>query len=133
MAVLFCEADASRPAALLSGVVCFSLAEWYPISSVSVHGRVCEEMLRKHLFPPGTDSLALMCGPPGMQVISLPPFRHLICCLHSSSILVLLAHHPSVNALQVCIRNVCWSCACLVETCMPAVHMVCATTPFGTL
>ena len=32
-------------------------------------GRVCEEMLRKHLFPPsgGDDALALMCGPPGMQ------------------------------------------------------------------
>ncbi|KAK9903477.1 hypothetical protein WJX75_006549 [Coccomyxa subellipsoidea] len=34
-------------------------------------GRVCEEMLRKHLFPPGTDSLALMCGPPGMQDASM--------------------------------------------------------------
>ena len=32
-------------------------------------GRVCEEMIRAHLFPPsgGDDSLALMCGPPGMQ------------------------------------------------------------------
>jgi len=39
-------------------------------SGVRVLGvRVCEEMLRKHLFPPGPDSLALMCGPPGMQVI----------------------------------------------------------------
>lgn len=36
--------------------------------------RVCEEMLRKHLYPPGPDSLALMCGPPGMQVtITSPP------------------------------------------------------------
>jgi NAD(P)H-flavin reductase len=31
-------------------------------------GRVCEEMLRRHLFAPaGDDALALMCGPPGMQ------------------------------------------------------------------
>ncbi len=35
--------------------------------------RVCEEMLRRHLFPPGPDSLALMCGPPGMQVTHLAP------------------------------------------------------------
>ena len=34
-------------------------------------GRVCQEMLRKHLFPPGPDSLALMCGPPGMQDASM--------------------------------------------------------------
>ncbi len=29
--------------------------------------RVCEEMLRTHLYPPTSESLALMCGPPGMQ------------------------------------------------------------------
>ena len=34
-------------------------------------GRVCEEMLRRHLFPPGPDALALMCGPPGMQDASM--------------------------------------------------------------
>jgi len=29
--------------------------------------RVSEEMLKTYLYPPGSDSLALMCGPPGMQ------------------------------------------------------------------
>lgn len=29
--------------------------------------RVCEEMIRKRLFPPSEFGLGLMCGPPGMQ------------------------------------------------------------------
>ena len=33
--------------------------------------RVCEEMLRCHLYPPTSESLALMCGPPGMQDASI--------------------------------------------------------------
>ena len=33
--------------------------------------RVCEEMLRTHLYPPTSESLALMCGPPGMQDCSM--------------------------------------------------------------
>lgn len=83
-------------------------------------GRVCEEMLRKHLFPPGTDSLALMCGPPGMQVISLPPsfyltHRHFLSCLDTTSL----------TALQVCIQNVCRSCACVVgPACLQCIWFV---------
>ena len=33
--------------------------------------RVCEEMLRTHLYPPTSETLALMCGPPGMQDASM--------------------------------------------------------------
>lgn len=121
-----------RLAALLSCVVCCSRGEWYPVSSVSVHdGRVCEEMLRKHLFPPGTDSLALMCGPPGMQVISLAPSFYLICCVHSSSVLVLLGHHIIECIAGVYPKRLPVLCLCS-RTCMPAVHMVCAIIPFGT-
>ncbi len=30
-------------------------------------GRVNEAMLKRELFEPGEESLAMMCGPPGMQ------------------------------------------------------------------
>lgn len=30
-------------------------------------GRVCESLLKQELFEPGEESLAMMCGPPGMQ------------------------------------------------------------------
>ena len=30
-------------------------------------GRVCEALLKQELFEPGEESLAMMCGPPGMQ------------------------------------------------------------------
>ena len=42
---------------------CVPQAKWKCGST----GRVCEALLKKELFEPGEESLAMMCGPPGMQ------------------------------------------------------------------
>ena len=36
-------------------------------------GRCCQNIFDKHLFPAADDCLALICGPPAMQVCSKGP------------------------------------------------------------